>query len=229
MSITTSFKRTIKKILGVKGKSKGEHEMDFWEKQKAVTGELPPNDHFVHFYTEHFGLDKEFYTGKKILDIGCGPMGSLEWADQAAQRIGLDPLADSYKTLGTDKQKMTYTASGSENIPFPNGHFDVVCSFNSLDHVDDLDKTIAEIKRVLRPGGLFLLITDVNHDPTPAEPIVFSWDIVTRFDPEFKLIHRRDNERSNNGVYQSLYANIPYDHNNGKKRYGITSVKFIKQ
>jgi ubiquinone/menaquinone biosynthesis C-methylase UbiE len=41
---------------------------------------------------------------------------------------------------------------GAGQIPFPDAYFDVVCSLNSLDHVDDFDKVAAEIIRVLAPG-----------------------------------------------------------------------------
>ena len=88
------------------------------------------------------------------MDIGCGPRGSLEWAEMATVRVGLDPLAESYRELGTEEHRMQYVASGSENVPFPDGTFDIVTSFNSLDHVHNLNKTIREIKRVLKPGGL---------------------------------------------------------------------------
>ena len=81
------------------------------------------------------------------MNIGCGPRGRLEWADITAQRVGLDPLVPAYLKLGADKHKMEYVASGSENIPFPDGHFDIVACLNALDHVDDLDATIREVKR----------------------------------------------------------------------------------
>src|SRR4029079_10710133 len=101
------------------------------------------------FYTSHFGLSASDYAGKRILDIGCGPRGSLEWADMTAERVGLDPLADEYLKLGAKNHKMSYVAAPSEKIPFPDGHFDVVCSFNSLDHVDDIPTTINKIIRVV--------------------------------------------------------------------------------
>ena len=50
---------------------------------------------------------------------------------------------------------MTYVAASSDAIPFPAEHFDVVCSFNSLDHVANLEKTIAENKRMVGPEGCF--------------------------------------------------------------------------
>jgi len=55
------------------------------------------------------------------LDIGCGPRGSLEWADMTKERYGLDPLANEYLKLGADKHKMKYVASGAEKIPFEDG------------------------------------------------------------------------------------------------------------
>ena len=40
---------------------------------------------------KYFNLDKSFYKNKRILDVGCGPRGSLEWDDMALERVGLDP------------------------------------------------------------------------------------------------------------------------------------------
>jgi ubiquinone/menaquinone biosynthesis C-methylase UbiE len=102
-----------------------------------------------------YGINREDYRGKRVLDIGCGPLGSLEWADMTAQRVGLDPLVPRYLKMGSSKHKMEYVASGSENIPFPDGYFDFVTSLNSLDHVDNLDLTIHEIKRVVKKVVFF--------------------------------------------------------------------------
>jgi ubiquinone/menaquinone biosynthesis C-methylase UbiE len=79
--------------------------------------------HYECFYTLFFGLDGAKYNDKKILDIGCGPMGSLERADQASVRIRLDPLADEYCKLGTASRHMRYVAAVSEYIPFADESF----------------------------------------------------------------------------------------------------------
>ncbi len=207
--------------------AKGDHELAYWRGRKEAEGTLT-NDHYASFYTKHFGLEASDYAGKCVLDVGCGPRGSLEWAAMANERVGLDPLAGEYLRLGASEHKMRYVAAPAETMPFPDEHFDIVCSFNSLDHVDDLDRTIAELGRVLRPGGTLLLLTDVNHDPTPAEPISFSWDIVDKFQPALSCIEVRHFEKRANGLYQSLDEGLAYDHNDGKKRYGILSAKFTK-
>jgi ubiquinone/menaquinone biosynthesis C-methylase UbiE len=203
-------------------------ELLYWVKTKLKDPPLS-NTHYAEFYTTHFGLDPSFYAGKRILDIGCGPRGSLEWATNAAERVGLDPLADSYRRLGASKHAMRYISGHAETIPFPDGHFDVVCSFNSLDHVDDLDRVIAEIPRVVKPGGLFLLLTDVNHSPTLTEPISYSWDILERFEPWFDVLEVHRYEKSKPGTYESIRAGLAYDDANRERRYGILSAKLRRR
>jgi len=209
------------------GNPKAKEELAFWRGVQKAEGQLE-GEHFEFFFTTHFGLDLSFYEGKRVLDIGCGPRGSLEWASMTAERVGLDPLVGVYRELGIDDHAMTYVEAQSEDIPFDDGHFDVVSSFNSLDHVDDLDATIAEIKRVLKPAGTLLVLTDVNHDPTPTEPIEFSWDVVDRFAPEASPVEVRHYEKPAEGVYQSLTASVPYDHADPTRRYGVLSARFVR-
>jgi SAM-dependent methyltransferase len=161
-------------------------ELNFWNKRRA---EGPfTNSHFEQLYTEVYGLTRKDFEGKRILDIGCGPRGSLEWAGMAAQRVGIDPLVRQYLKLGADQHKMEYITARSERIPFPDAHFDFVCSLNSLDHVDDFDATVREIKRVTKPGGFFLLSVEMDHPPTAEEPITITDNSLQQFAPEFAIV-----------------------------------------
>lgn len=149
---------------------KEQAEFSFWQGRfKSSKGQLA-NDHYKFAYTTYFDLNDEDYHGKSILDIGCGPRGSLEWADMTAKRVGLDPLIDRYKELGIDAHKMSYIRAFSEDMPLPSSAFDFVTSFNSLDHVNDISQTIREVHRVLKKDGTFLLITEINHPATSTEP-----------------------------------------------------------
>ncbi|MBI4437481.1 class I SAM-dependent methyltransferase [Candidatus Uhrbacteria bacterium] len=211
-----------------KPSGKGYHEFGYWETRAKAEGTLI-NAHYKPFYTAHFGLTEQDYAGTSILDIGCGPRGSLEWADMTKERVGLDPLADYYQRIGARAHRMRYVSSPCEHIPFPDAHFDTVSSFNSLDHVDNLEQTADEIVRVLKPGGRFLLLTDVNHQPTPTEPIAFSWDILSAFLCRgLTCVQERRYERVPEGLYQGIDKSVPYDHTNQTPRYGILSAHFIK-
>src|SRR5215208_160680 len=92
------------------GQSKGAAELAFWERRKQGEGTFR-NDQFERFFTSQFGLTPDDFAGKRLLDIGCGPRGSLEWASMAAERVGLDPIVESYRALGIDRHQMTYVGA----------------------------------------------------------------------------------------------------------------------
>lgn len=169
------------KILGVEDPTKSKCETDYWERKKKEEGVLQ-NKHYETFFTKYFELTKEFYTDKKVLDIGCGPRGSLEWMKDAKSRICVDPLAHTYGDLGSYSHDMLYVFSGAENIPFPSQSFDVVTSINNLDHVTDVDASVKEIARLVRVGGHFLLIVELHTKPKPCEPQAISSDLEKDFE-----------------------------------------------
>ena len=208
-------------------RSKATFEWLYWRLQKWREGDLA-NDHYRMAFTDLFGLDDAFYRGQRVLDVGCGPRGSLEWMDAAAERVGLDPLADRYLKLGADRHAMRYVAGPAEAMPLPDAYFDVVTAFNALDHVDDVAATAREIARVTRPGGAFLLITDVGHRPTPMEPQTFSWDVLDRFRPAFEVNREAHYERGPK-MYQSIAAGHRYDHADPSERYGILLAHLVRR
>ncbi|MFN2442048.1 MAG: class I SAM-dependent methyltransferase [Thermoanaerobaculia bacterium] len=204
------------------------HELLYWKMRRRAEGELQ-RDHYTHFYTTHFGLSPSFYEGKAVVDIGCGPRGSLEWATMASRRIGIDPLAEKYLALGADRHAMEYITSGAESIPLPDGAFDVVCSFNSLDHVESVEQSVAEIKRITRSGGSLLLLVEVNHPPTACEPHELSpRRVLDLLAPEFVAERVTIYEPAGEGIYDSILAgralNAP-----GDDKAGFLSVLFTRR
>lgn len=206
------------------------NEVKYWsgnvEKEKILE-----NGFYETFYVSDLKIGREEFEDKVILDIGCGPRGSLEWADMARLRIGLDPLVNEYYKLdgGTLYHKMHYVRGYSEDMPFPDETFDFVFSINSLDHVDDLDETISEIKRVLKIGGTCAIIVDANHRPTVNEPITIDLDLKDRFMDVFEIIEER--------VYETVYKtgfrdNLDdptfYDFENEETRPAILLLKMKK-
>ena len=167
--------------------------------------------HYEYFFTEYFGLTRDDYRDRSVLDVGCGPMGSLEWANLARERIGLDPLASHYRDLVGGSQAMTYVAAPSEAIPFEDGRFDVVSSFNSLDHVEDVQRTVAEMLRVTSPSGRILLIVEIGHAPTPTEPHYLNRTLVDWFTPHFSPRRLKlYGVRADHNVYASILDDTAY-------------------
>jgi ubiquinone/menaquinone biosynthesis C-methylase UbiE len=204
-AITAPFEALAVRALGGSTWLKEWKELRYWKKKKAQEVDLV-NSHYRYFYTECFGLTLEDYRGHRLLDVGCGPRGSLEWAATAAEAIGVDPLADRYRNLQTRHQRMNYVNAYAEAMPFANGHFDDAFCFNALDHTADYRRALTEIHRVLKPGGRFLLITEVNHEPTLAEPNCILPDelaalVECKFDFVSRALHR---VRDDHNVYQSV-------------------------
>jgi SAM-dependent methyltransferase len=205
------------------------NELKYWTKRKAKEGTLV-NKHYQYFYTTHFGFDDSDYSGKFILDIGCGPRGSLEWASMASRRIGLDPLAKEYLRLGAREHQMEYIDSPAESIPVEDAKCDVVASFNSLDHVKDIDRTLKEIKRITRPGGHFLLLVEVNHPPTDLEPHQLSpRKVVELLTPQFTCetlhVYRPVVPRD---MYGSIRADVRLPNPEDTRERGFMSARFLR-
>lgn len=163
------------------------HELRVWE-TRLKREQWKRSDRYEYLYTEFFGLDKAFYSGKRILDIGCGPRGSLEWADMASIRVGLDPFAHDYRReFGTHDHNMLYVTARGERIPFEDECFDIVSSFMSLKHIIGVGEAINEITRVLAKDGVFLLHTSINFPPNNREPTTITWAHIEKFCQDMRL------------------------------------------
>lgn len=99
----------------------------------------------------------------RILDLGCGPAdlwGQNEKQLRDTWRICLADLSDGMveaarKRVGDASPAFSFALLDSTALPFPENSFDVVLSFGLLDHLPDMPVALAEIRRVLRPGGFF--------------------------------------------------------------------------
>lgn len=204
-------------------------EVDFWRGVFERAEGRPSNRHFETLFHGPFGLTSEFYQDKRLLDVGCGPAGSLEWATMAAERVGLDPLVAEYRSLGIDEGQMRYVEASAEKMPFPDEYFDVVSSLNSLDHVEDVQRTIAEMIRVLKTNGSLLLLVEVNHPPTVTEPASLPWELIGWFGPFMRTVFERRYESSGpNWFYDMVFADRRWDDSRAETRPGILVARLVK-
>ncbi len=105
----------------------------------------------------------EVAAGERALDLACGT-GDLAFAVAArgARTVGLDI---THRMVQLAKQKsggVRFITGDMTSLPFRSGSFDLVTTGYGLRNVPDLDAAIAEIARVLRPGGR-LLSLDFNR------------------------------------------------------------------
>lgn len=98
-----------------------------------------------------------------ILDLGCGDGTFAEATFTNPLDAGIDPspvaLAEARKR-GMHKE---LRLGEGGRLPFDDHSFSSVMSNSVLEHISDVDSTLAEVRRVLRPGGLFVFTTPSQH------------------------------------------------------------------
>lgn len=120
---------------------------------------------------------------RRILDVGCGGgYLSEEFAKAGFAVTGLDPVRKSVQAAGDHARQsaldIRYLAGEGEDLPFRTASFDAVLCCDVLEHVTDYRRVVAEIARMLKPGGLFFFET-VNRN-------VLSWLFMIKFLQDWK-------------------------------------------
>ena len=134
---------------------------------KGDTREFPQADvereHFDDFFALFPDFDvRQLIQGKDLLDFGCGYGGkTVELVTRCGARraCGIEPhprMVEQAQRYAATRNAagVSFMVCGDRDIPYPDESFDIVLSHDVLEHVVDPRRTIAEIHRVLRPGGL---------------------------------------------------------------------------
>jgi SAM-dependent methyltransferase len=120
-----------------------------------------PEDHLIRLFHEVTWTWAGAQLGGEVLDFGCGAgEGTAAMAPHAASILGVDVAAEAIEHAREQNAgpNIGFETVG-DAVPRPDGSFDVVCSFQVLEHVADPDAYLAEARRLLRPGGVLLLAT----------------------------------------------------------------------
>lgn len=98
--------------------------------------------------------------GQRVLDLGCGPAdGAARLAADGAVAIGLDYSEGMLAKARLEPRVRGRLVRGDANrLPFRSGAFDKLVCTNSFHHYPDHRAALAEMRRVLKPGGLLVLV-----------------------------------------------------------------------
>jgi 2-polyprenyl-3-methyl-5-hydroxy-6-metoxy-1,4-benzoquinol methylase len=113
----------------------------------------------------HYELALEhLHTENNVLDMACGAgWGTRMLAGKARKVTGIDLAAADIFSDEPDAlpANLEYKVGDVTHMPFADEIFDVITAFELLEHVD-ADACLREARRVLKPGGLFMLSTPQN-------------------------------------------------------------------
>ncbi|MDF5723984.1 MAG: bifunctional 2-polyprenyl-6-hydroxyphenol methylase/3-demethylubiquinol 3-O-methyltransferase UbiG [Rhizonema sp. PD37] len=141
----------------------------WWDLEKGLHQKLhvmnPIRGNFTIELLKKYGISRSH----KIVEIGCGGGILSEYiARQGFNVIGIDisegaiEVAKQHALL--DHIEIEYQTGSVYQLTFPNNSFDVVFSSDFLEHIEDLDKAISEMSRILKPGGIFVFDTIARNE-----------------------------------------------------------------
>ena len=99
---------------------------------------------------------------RRVLDVGCGEgQVARRVVTLGAEAVGVDPTRNQIAVARRRGGGPVYGEASAEALPFRDAAFDAVVMCLVIEHIDPIEPTIAEMARVLEPGGRCLLL--LNH------------------------------------------------------------------
>ncbi len=134
--------------------------------------------------------------GGRVLEFGCGA-GYEVWTLShhfGCEATGVDVVERrAWDSLADDRTRYVL-ADVALDRPFPAGHFDRIVSFSVFEHVVHPRATLAELQRILRPGGLMWLSANLHRGPMASHKyrdVFFPWPHLLFGDDVFGEFYRR--------------------------------------
>jgi len=109
---------------------------------------------------------------KNILDFGCGYGGrTVRYKELGAKSVvGIEVLPEMVeegRAFATHKhQSVSFLQAVGEAIPIADDSVDLICCYDVLEHVEDVDRCLRECYRLLRPKGTLFAVFPPFHHPT---------------------------------------------------------------
>ena len=133
----------------------------------------------------------EIAHNKVVLDIASGEgYGTSLLAKVATRAIGVDisEEAVNYAKEKYKKDNLEYLLGDCTNIPLPDSSVDLVVSFETIEHHDQHEQMMREIRRVLRPNGSLLISSPDRYNYSIAQNYINPYHVKELFFDEFKAL-----------------------------------------
>jgi ubiquinone/menaquinone biosynthesis C-methylase UbiE len=129
-------------------------------------------------------------SGKRVLEVGCGHGGGASYLVRTlhpASYTGLDlnPTGIAFCRKRHNLAGLDFVKGDAQNLPFPDQSFDAVINIDSAYHYPHYPRFLAEVVRVLRPGGHFLYVDGRLREQIP------DWEAALASTP-LRMLSQRD-------------------------------------
>lgn len=119
-------------------------------------------------------LDGARLDGRTIVEVGCGRGGNCSYLARYARPeriLGVDACVGGIRFCAAvhREPRLAFIAAAAEALPFPDGSVDLVLNLESSHCYERFDRFLAEVRRVLKPGGLFRFADIWGWDLLPID------------------------------------------------------------
>lgn len=110
----------------------------------------------------------------RVLDVGCGSGWATRLLAEKARSgrvVGIDISDEMIRVAqqqSSSLKNVEFRVASADNLPFDDGEFSHAFSMESLYYYVDIESATREIRRVLRPGGLFVTVIDLYQENAPS-------------------------------------------------------------
>jgi len=112
-------------------------------------------------HLHRYAFAAQWCAGARVLDAACGEgYGSALLARDAGEVVGVDISEEAVghaRSRYAGRDNLRFEVADCTQLPFEDGAFDAVVSFETLEHIAGQEAMLAEFRRVLDPGGFLLL------------------------------------------------------------------------
>src|SRR5210317_918102 len=111
---------------------------------------------------------------KTALDVGTGTGNFIDVLKNAlpgVQITGVDPSSESMTEAAQLYPEVSFKKMSGEELLFPDNSFDLVAISMALHHLPDVSKTLAEMQRVVKPGGWIVVNELFSDNLNPAQEV----------------------------------------------------------
>jgi len=161
----------------------------------------------LHRYAVVLQLTKN----KTVLDIASGEgYGSNLIAGIAKEVVGVDISKDAVGRSNNKykKDNLKFIEGSTSEIPLPDNHFDLVVSFETIEHHDKHDEMLSEIKRVLKPDGLLVISSPDKKYYTDKRNFHNKYHMKELYENEFKELIRANFAESNFYYQRATFVSL---------------------
>ncbi|RQS10046.1 glycosyltransferase [Burkholderia sp. Bp8998] len=163
-----------------------------WDGERYIPG-MSAQIEVEHMH--RYLVARKLASGLRVLDIACGEgYGSFALSRTAASVVGVDISGDAIhhaqSAYGRAADNLAFVVGSAADIPLADASVDMVVSFETIEHHDQHEAMMREIKRVLRPDGFVIISSPNKYEYSDVPGYSNPWHVKELYLDEFESLLR---------------------------------------